>query len=84
MEPELDHGEAEFTRKFKLEAVRLIKERGVSYAQASHEVHRAGPSIPALAPFLGSFSAPAGLVTLCQTFVVAATVAIALPGRRPR
>jgi transposase-like protein len=24
-----------FTRKFKLEAVRLIKERGVSYAQAS-------------------------------------------------
>ena len=24
-----------FTREFKLEAVRLIKERGVSYAQAS-------------------------------------------------
>ena len=31
-----------FTREFKLEAVRLIKERGVSYAQASHDlsVHR--------------------------------------------
>ena len=25
----------QFTREFKLEAVRLIKERGVSYAQAS-------------------------------------------------
>ena len=31
-----------FTREFKLEAVRLIKERGVSYAQASQDlsVHR--------------------------------------------
>ena len=27
-----------FTREFKLEAVRLIKERGVSYAQASQEL----------------------------------------------
>jgi transposase-like protein len=27
-----------FTREFKLEAVRLIKERGVSYAQASHDL----------------------------------------------
>jgi transposase-like protein len=27
-----------FTREFKLEAVRLIKERGVSYAQASQDV----------------------------------------------
>ena len=27
-----------FTREFKLEAVRLIKERGVSYAQASHHL----------------------------------------------
>ena len=26
-----------FTREFKLEAVRLIKERGVSYARASHD-----------------------------------------------
>ena len=26
-----------FTREFKLEAVRLIKERGVSYTQASHD-----------------------------------------------
>jgi transposase-like protein len=31
-----------FTREFKLEAVRLIKQRGVSYAQASQDlsVHR--------------------------------------------
>ena len=31
-----------FTREFKLEAVRLVKERGVSVAQASHDlgVHR--------------------------------------------
>src|ERR1700677_5106276 len=27
-----------FTREFKLEAVRLIKGRGVSYAQASHDL----------------------------------------------
>jgi len=27
-----------FTREFKLEAVRLIKERGVSVAQASHDL----------------------------------------------
>ncbi len=27
-----------FTREFKLEAVRLIKERGVSYARASHDL----------------------------------------------
>jgi hypothetical protein len=27
-----------FTRKFKLEAVRLIKERGVSYTQASQDL----------------------------------------------
>jgi transposase len=27
-----------FTREFKLEAVRLIKERGVSYSQASHDL----------------------------------------------
>ena len=27
-----------FTREFKLEAVRLIKDRGVSYAQASHDL----------------------------------------------
>ena len=27
-----------FTREFKLEAVKLIKERGVSYAQASHDL----------------------------------------------
>jgi transposase len=26
------------TREFKLEAVQLIKERGVSYAQASHDL----------------------------------------------
>jgi transposase-like protein len=27
-----------FTREFKLEAVRLIKERGVAYAQASQDL----------------------------------------------
>ena len=27
----------QFTREFKLEAVRLIKERGISYAQASKD-----------------------------------------------
>ena len=27
-----------YTREFKLEAVRLIKERGVSYAQASRDL----------------------------------------------
>ncbi len=27
-----------FTREFKLEAVRLIRDRGVSYAQASHDL----------------------------------------------
>ena len=36
MEPEVPHGEAEITREFKLEAVRLIKDRGESYVQASH------------------------------------------------
>ena len=38
MEPEVNHGEAEVSRVFKLEAVRLIKERGVSYAQASADL----------------------------------------------
>jgi transposase-like protein len=28
-----------FTRKFKLEAVRLIRDRGVSYAQASQDLN---------------------------------------------
>ncbi|WP_426609728.1 transposase [Bradyrhizobium sp. McL0616] len=28
----------QFTREFKLEAVRLIKQRGVSYAQASADL----------------------------------------------
>jgi transposase len=35
MELEVGHGETEVTREFKLEAVRLIKDRGVSYVQAS-------------------------------------------------
>ncbi len=38
MEQEVRHGETEFTREFKIEAVRLIKERGVSYAQAAEDV----------------------------------------------
>ena len=37
-----------FTREFKLEAVRLIKERGVSYAQAEQDldVHQVAASRP--------------------------------------
>jgi transposase-like protein len=35
MGPEVRHGGRKFTREFKLEAVRLIKDRGVSYVQAS-------------------------------------------------
>lgn len=31
-------GRRKFTREFKLEAVKLIKERGVSYAQASADL----------------------------------------------
>ena len=38
MEPEVGHGETEFTREFKLEAVRLIKDRAVSYVQASQDL----------------------------------------------
>ena len=38
MEPEVDHGETEVTREFKLEAVRLFRDRGVSYAQASRDL----------------------------------------------
>jgi len=42
MEQEVCHGETAVYTEFKLEAVRLIKERGVSYAQASEDlgVHR--------------------------------------------
>jgi predicted DNA-binding protein (UPF0251 family) len=42
MEQEVCHERRQFTREFKLEAVRLIKKRGVSYAQASADlgVHR--------------------------------------------
>ena len=32
------HGETAVTREFKLEAVRLIKDRGVSYVQASEDL----------------------------------------------
>jgi transposase len=40
MELELRHGERrKFTRKFKLEAVRLIKVRGLSYVQASQDLN---------------------------------------------
>jgi len=38
MEPEVGHGETEVYREFKLEAVRLIKDRGVSYAQAGQDL----------------------------------------------
>ena len=36
MEPEDGHGR--FTREFKLEAVKLIRDRGVSYVQASRDL----------------------------------------------
>ena len=39
MELEADHGETKVTREFKLEAVRLIKHRGVSYVQASQDLN---------------------------------------------
>ena len=35
---ELEVGRRKFTREFKLEAVRLIRDRGVSYAQASQDL----------------------------------------------
>ena len=38
MGPEVSHGETKFTREFKIEAVRLIRDRGVSYAQASQDL----------------------------------------------
>ena len=36
-----------FTREFKLEAVRLIKDRGVSYVQASHRALQSASRMPA-------------------------------------
>ena len=42
MEPEVDHGEAEVYARVKLEAVRLIKERGVSYCMARAGNHTLG------------------------------------------
>ena len=38
MGPEVSHGEAKITREFKLEAVRLIRDLGVSYAQTSEDL----------------------------------------------
>jgi transposase-like protein len=38
MEQEVRHGEKAVTWEFKLEAVRLIKQSGVSYAQASKDL----------------------------------------------
>ncbi len=34
----MDHGEAKITREFKLEGVRLITDRGVSYVQAGQDL----------------------------------------------
>jgi transposase-like protein len=39
MELEVVMERRQFTREFKLEAVRLIKDRGVSYRQASQELN---------------------------------------------
>jgi transposase len=38
MEPEVGQQRRKFTREFKLEAVNLIRDRGVSYAQASQDL----------------------------------------------
>jgi transposase-like protein len=38
MEPEVGQEKRKFTREFKFEAVRLIKDRGVSYTQASTDL----------------------------------------------
>jgi transposase-like protein len=38
METEVDDGKTAVYAEFKLEAVRLIKERGISYAQASKDL----------------------------------------------
>jgi hypothetical protein len=38
MEPEVGHGETEVYPRVQLEAVRLIKDRGVSYVQASQDL----------------------------------------------
>ena len=38
MEQEVGHGATEVTREFNLEAVRLIKDPGVSYVQASEDL----------------------------------------------
>ena len=45
----------QFTREFKLEAVRLTKQRGVSYAQASKDL---GVHSPRSVGFLFSFATP--------------------------
>ena len=37
-----------FTREFKLEAVRLIKQRGVGYAQASQDLECASVTVAQL------------------------------------
>jgi transposase len=38
METEVGHGETRSTREFKLEAMKLITDRGVSYVQAAQEL----------------------------------------------
>jgi transposase len=48
-----------FTREFKLEAVRLIKDRGVSYVQASQDL---GVHTSQLYTLLGCSPTPTGLV----------------------
>jgi transposase len=38
MGPEVADGATQFSREFKLEAVRLVRERGVSIAQVSRDL----------------------------------------------
>ena len=68
---EVGHGETRFTREFKLEAVRLIKERGVSYGRHDRAVNAAGAMKSSVPRFVRASSpaieptAPGGCGTTC-------------------
>jgi transposase-like protein len=64
-----------FTREFKLEAVRLIKDRRVSYVQAARDVGVHVSQLRDLVPgairtLLSRIAPVRGLVTLRQTFIL--------------
>ena len=56
-----------FTREFKLEAVKLIKDRGVSYVQAAQDlgVHQSVHD-PAFRCVMTSLGVPFGAQSACQ------------------